>query len=178
MSECKAKDKFRYIQTNLGTFRHNQTCPGIIQAYSGIFRTVCYPDIFYNCGISRTLTYSEREVYSEPCYIQNPAIFRTLHIQNLRHIQKLVAHLRWSVNYFQGYNYFHKLSLFSESLSRWNKYLEGVSPEVTILCKKLLAREGQREVVSPEVVILCKKNYCTRGTRGLWIFDILIDLFK
>ena len=34
MSECKAKA----IQTNLGTFRHNQTYPEIIQAYSGIFR--------------------------------------------------------------------------------------------------------------------------------------------
>ena len=34
------------IQTNLGTFRHNQTYPGIIPAYSGIFRALCYPDIF------------------------------------------------------------------------------------------------------------------------------------
>ena len=62
MGECKAKA----IQTNLGTFRHNQTYPGIIQAYSGIFRTLCYPDVFYNCGIFRTLTYSEPEAYSEP----------------------------------------------------------------------------------------------------------------
>ena len=29
MGRCKAKA----IQTNLGTFRHNQTHPGIIQAY-------------------------------------------------------------------------------------------------------------------------------------------------
>ena len=34
MGKCKAK----VIQTNLGTFRHNQTYPGIIQAYSGILR--------------------------------------------------------------------------------------------------------------------------------------------
>ena len=34
------------IQTNLGTFRHNQTYPGIIQAYSGIFGTLSFPDIF------------------------------------------------------------------------------------------------------------------------------------
>ena len=74
MGECKAKA----IQTNLGTFRHNQTYAGIIQAYSAIFRTLCYPDIFYNRGISRTLTYSEPEAYSEPWHIQNPAIFRTL----------------------------------------------------------------------------------------------------
>ena len=38
MGECKAKT----IQTNLGTFRHNQAYPGIIQAYSGIFSTPCY----------------------------------------------------------------------------------------------------------------------------------------
>ena len=74
MSECKAKA----IQTNLGTFRHNQTYPGIIQEYSGIFRTLCYPHKFYNCCISRTVTYSEREAYSGPWYIQNAAIFRTL----------------------------------------------------------------------------------------------------
>ena len=72
MGECKAKA----IQANLGTFRHNQTYPRIIQAYSGIFRTLCYPDIFYNYGISRTLTYSEPEAYSEPRYIQNAGIFK------------------------------------------------------------------------------------------------------
>ena len=37
MGECKAKA----TQTNLGIFRHNQTYPGIIQAYLGIFRTLC-----------------------------------------------------------------------------------------------------------------------------------------
>ena len=76
MGERKAKA----IQTNLVTFRHNQAYPGIIQAYSGIFRTLCYPDIFCNCGISRTLTYSEPEAYSETWYIQNQYIniFRTI----------------------------------------------------------------------------------------------------
>ena len=42
MAKCKAKA----IETNLGTSMHNQTYPGIIQAHSGIFRTLCYPDIF------------------------------------------------------------------------------------------------------------------------------------
>ena len=42
MGECKVKA----IQTNLGTLRHNQTYSGIIQVYSGTFRTLCYPDIF------------------------------------------------------------------------------------------------------------------------------------
>ena len=39
MGECKTKA----IQLSLGTFRYNQTYPGIIQAYSDIFRALCYP---------------------------------------------------------------------------------------------------------------------------------------
>ena len=42
MGECKTKA----IQTNLDTFRHNQTYSGIIQSYSDIYKTLCYPDIF------------------------------------------------------------------------------------------------------------------------------------
>ena len=49
MGECKAK----VIQTSLGTLRHNQTYSGIIQAYSSIFRALCYPDIF------KTMVYPE-----------------------------------------------------------------------------------------------------------------------
>ena len=94
MDECKTKA----IQTNLGTFRHNQTYPGIIQAYL----EHCFSLKFhtYNCGISRTLTFSEPEAYSEPRHIHNPGIFRTpiysecWHIQNLRYIQNPVVHLR------------------------------------------------------------------------------------
>ena len=88
MGEYKAKP----IQTNLGTLRHDQTYPGIIQAYSGIFRTLCYPDIFYNCGISRTQNHIQNQKL-----IQNPGIFRTVlyserwHIQNPRHIQNPVC---------------------------------------------------------------------------------------
>ena len=49
MTECKIKS----IQTNLGTFRHNQTYPGIIQAYSDIFITLSCPGIF------KTVVYPE-----------------------------------------------------------------------------------------------------------------------
>ena len=49
MGKCKAKA----IQTNLGTFRHNQTYPGIIQAYLGIFKTL------YNPGMFRNVVYPE-----------------------------------------------------------------------------------------------------------------------
>ena len=79
MGECKAKA----IQTNLGTFRHNQT-------YSDIFRSLCYADIFYNCDISRTLTYSEPEAYSE----------------SLSHIYDEALIIFTVVNVFTNYNYF------------------------------------------------------------------------
>ena len=42
MVKCKTKP----IQTDLGSFRRNQAYPGIVQAYSGISRTLCNPAIF------------------------------------------------------------------------------------------------------------------------------------
>ena len=86
------------IQKDLGTLRHNKTHPGIIHAYSTIFRTLCYPDLFetvaypgpkyiqkrkhiQNPGILTTL------VHSEPRYIQNAGIFKILGIfRTLPHI--------------------------------------------------------------------------------------------
>ena len=52
-----AKCKIKAIQTNLGTFKHNQTYPGIIQAYSGIFRTLCsvMPTHPHQAGATRIL---------------------------------------------------------------------------------------------------------------------------
>ena len=49
MGKCKTKA----IHTDLGTFRHNHAYPGIIQTYSGIFKTLC------NRGILRTVAYPE-----------------------------------------------------------------------------------------------------------------------
>ena len=39
----KCECKINAIRKHLGTFKHNQVYPGIIQAYSGIFRTLCNP---------------------------------------------------------------------------------------------------------------------------------------
>ena len=61
MGKCKTNA----IQTKLGTFRHNQKS----RNYSGILRTLCYPDIF-KTDIYRSLTYSEL------WHIQNAGIFR------------------------------------------------------------------------------------------------------
>ena len=49
MDKCKTKA----IQTDLGSFRHNEACLGNIQPYSGIFRNLCNPDIF------KTVVYPE-----------------------------------------------------------------------------------------------------------------------
>ena len=71
----------------MGEFRHNQTYPGIIQAYSGIIRTLCYPDMFKTVVYPEPLHVQNLQhiqkpgifgtlVYSEPCYIQNAGIFQ------------------------------------------------------------------------------------------------------
>ena len=88
MGKCKTKA----IQTDSNIFRHNQAYPGIIQAHSGMFRTLRNPGIL-NCGISRTMT------YSPPWYIQNPGLFRTLAYSKFKkRFAKIV----------NGYNYFDK----------------------------------------------------------------------
>ena len=78
MGKCKTKA----IQTDLGTFRHNQPYPGIIWAYSGIFRTLYNPGIdpwyIQNPEICSTGSMFKTLAYSELWYIQNPGIFRTL----------------------------------------------------------------------------------------------------
>ena len=66
MGKCKAKA----IQTDLGTFRHNQAYPGIIQACSGTFKALCDP------GIIRTVIYPELWHIQNQRHIQNSGIFK------------------------------------------------------------------------------------------------------
>ena len=120
MGEYKAKA----IQTNLGTFRHNQTYPGIIQAYSGIFRNLCYPNIFCNCGIFSNLLYSEPEAYSESWYIQKPAMLRTLAYSEFEahsepsHIYDEALIIFTVIIIFTNYNYFCKACHFEMNILR------------------------------------------------------------
>ena len=69
MGKCKTK----VIQTNLGTFRHNQTYPGIIRAYSKSWVTLAYLESWYiqNPGIFRTRSIFRALAYSQPWYTQN-----------------------------------------------------------------------------------------------------------
>ena len=99
------KSKTKAIQTDLGTIRHNQAYPGIIQVYSSIFKTLCNPGIFRTViypepwhiqnqnhiqipGVFRTLVYSKFEAYLEPCQTTT-----------MKHFAKIV----------NGYNFFRKL---------------------------------------------------------------------
>ena len=69
----KCECKIKAIRKDLGTFKHNQVYPGIIQAYL----EPCATLNIYNRNTSRTLAYSEPEAYSEPWHIDNSGIFRT-----------------------------------------------------------------------------------------------------
>ena len=91
-------------QKSFRQFRHNQAYLGVIQAYSGMLRTLCNPGIF------RAVVYPEPRYIQKQKHIQNPGIyirynhnpgiFRTpvyserWHIQNPRHIHNPVKDLR------------------------------------------------------------------------------------
>ena len=108
------KRKTKAIQKDLGTFRDNQAYPGTIQAYWGIFRTLCYS------GIIRTVAYLEPWHIPNLKHIQNPGIFTALvyserwEIQNPRYIQEPAKHLLWA--YWKNCNFFHQE--FSKILPR------------------------------------------------------------
>ena len=110
------KSKTKAIQTDLGTIRHNQAYPGIIQVYSTYSKpcvTLAYlepwyiqnPDIFRTRSIFRTLE------YSQAWYIQNLRIFRTLAYSKSEAYSEpcqtsMIKRFSKIVN---GYNYFRKL---------------------------------------------------------------------
>ena len=122
MGKCTAK----VTQTNLGTFRHNQTYPGNIQGYSDIFRILCYPDIFYDCDISRTpyifrtRSKSRTLVYSEPRYIQNLAYskFEAYLFRALSHIYDETLIIFMAVIIFTNCNYYRKVCRVETNILR------------------------------------------------------------
>ena len=79
------------IQTDFGTFRHNQAYPGIINAYSKPCVTLAYlepcyiqnPNIFKIRNIFRTLVYSEPPLYSKLWHIQNQRLIQTSMMSNI-----------------------------------------------------------------------------------------------
>ena len=85
------KSKTKAIQTNLGTFRHNQAYLGIFQAYSKPCVTLSYleswyiqnPNIFKVRNIFRTL------IYLEPQYIQNSGIFKSKAYSDIYEVKHL-----------------------------------------------------------------------------------------
>ena len=138
MGKCKTKA----IQTDLGTFRHNQSYPAIIQAYSKPSVTLAYlepwyiqaPDIFRTRSIFRTLA------YSQSWYIQNPRIFSTLAYSKSEAYSEpcQTSTMKHSAKKINGSNHFCKWILFLyyklvALYNSWNKYHEVVTPEVVIL---------------------------------------------
>ena len=82
--------KQKPLRQIIGTIKH-------IQAYS----EPCVTLVSLDCGIPRTLIYSEPEAYSEPWHVHISGIFRNpiyyserWHIQNPRHIQDPVIDLQ------------------------------------------------------------------------------------
>ena len=68
-----------------------QTYPGIIQAYSGIFRTICYYNMF------KTVAYTEPWRIQIQKSIQNPGIFITLLYSEPRYIRKARIFKIWGI---------------------------------------------------------------------------------
>ena len=118
MSKCKTKA----IHTDLDTFRHFQELLRHIQTYSKPCGTLAYlkpwyiqnPDIFRTRSIFRTLAYSQR------WYNQNPIIFRTLAYSKSEAYSEpcQTSTVKRFAKIVNGYNHFHKLQLFSQSLPR------------------------------------------------------------
>ena len=127
MAKCITKA----IQTYLGTFRHNQAYPRIIQAYSAIIRTLCSLAYFMKLlmlllvlivpCIFRTLVYPESSHIQNQKHVQNPAYSQSWYTQNPRtlvyskpeaypeHCQTFV--MKRFVKVVNDYDYFRKLFL-------------------------------------------------------------------
>ena len=119
------KRKIKAIEADLCTFRHNHAYPGIIQAYSGMSKTLRNPDIF------RIVVYPEHWQIQNHKHIQNAGIFK------IRGIFRTLSNI-WDKRFAKignDYNYFRKLQLFSQYKfaafsTSWIKY-----HEVVIICK-------------------------------------------
>ena len=127
MGKCKT---FRYIQAYSRIFMHIHTYSGIIQAYSGIFRTLC-----------------------------NPGIFRTLSIQNQKHIPnggifRILVHLEP----YQTSTMDH----FAKIVNRYN-YFRNISFSRSLLCEKSMYFLNKCLIFTPEVFDI--KTYRPRGDR-------------
>ena len=107
MGECKTKA----IQTNLGTFRHNQTYSGIIQACLEPCLTLKYLKLWYiqNPNIFRSRSIFRTPAYSWPCYIPNAGIFKIWGIFGTPlYICDEALIIFTDIIIFTNYNYFRK----------------------------------------------------------------------
>ena len=113
---CKYETKA--IQTDLGTFRHSQTYPGIIQAYSKLSVTLTYLKLLYiqNPDIFRTISMLRTLAYSQTWYIQNAGIFRTLAYSKSEAYSEpcQTSTMKRFARIVNGYKCFHKLNVIAK----------------------------------------------------------------
>ena len=122
------KRKTKAIQTDLGTFRHNQ-------AHSKPCVNRAYPEPWYiqNLNIFKIRNIFRTLVYSELWYIENSGIFKTQGL--FRHLRCQTSAMKGFVKTVNGKKVSqYKLAPFSTS---WNKYHE--------VLKKIMADEGARD---------------------------------
>ena len=95
-------------QSDLSTLWHNQAHPGIIQAYSGILRTLCNPGIF-KTAVYPKLIHVHNNNHIQ-WHIQNPSMFRTLvYLKSLAQTEPCqIFTMKRSAKIVNGYNYFYK----------------------------------------------------------------------
>ena len=109
MGKCKTKA----IQTDLGSFRHSQAYPGILQAYSKPCVTMAHLETWYiqNPDIFRTRSMFRTLVYSQPWHIQNLGMFRTLEYSKSEADSEpcQTSTMKRFAKIVNGYNYFRKL---------------------------------------------------------------------
>ena len=125
----RGERKTKAIQINLGTFKHNQTYSGIIQTYSGIFRTLCYPDIF------KTVVYPEPWHIQNQKHIQNPSIFTTLVHSEPPYIQNAGIFKIWGIFRILWYIYYEALIIFTTMIifTNYDYFHKAYRVEINIL---------------------------------------------
>ena len=134
MGKCKTKA----IQTDLGTFRHNQAYPGIIQAYSKPCVTLAYlePQSIQNHDIYKLRNIFRTLVYSELWHIQTQGLFRHLRRQTstMKHFRKIAENSGKQLrNISLPRSLLHEITIMRQLLQRQ-------------LCKKAMARDGGGDI--------------------------------
>ena len=78
-------------------FKHNQTCPGIIQAYSDIFRTLFNPGVFRTRGLFRTLSKIYNGAFCEKSWLQLFTQITIIVAGSVFHVLYMMKWISWLI---------------------------------------------------------------------------------